>query len=102
MVSVATTATEGERFSLPPACDGRRVPALDVPVWEDADRSVGVADTSRKLDARDRLFDFCALGTSALDALPWAAFLFLLSGFSGSGHSTSRDRSIRSAGIHSR
>lgn len=99
MASVATSATEGERFSLPPAWEGRRVPAL-----EDWEKSVGVADTSRTLDARERLSfrgAFDVLSFLEVAVLLWALFLLLESGFSGTGHSTSRVRSSLSAWTHS-
>ena len=87
MTSGASTEIEGSLFSFPPACDGLRVPATD-----DTDNSVGVADTSRMLDALGRFFEvFCALDaldTSTLSVLT-AAFFVFASAFSGAGHSTS-------------
>lgn len=52
MVSVATTATEGEAWSAP-VCDGLLVPVFDV-----CETSVGVAETSLVLEARERLGAF--------------------------------------------
>ena len=79
-----------------PANDGRRVPALDD--WE---ASVGVAEGSLTLDARDRFGALFAFEGSAFAAVLLVVFFCFVSAFSGRGHSTSLDRSMRSAATHS-
>lgn len=79
------------------AIDGRRVPAFD-----DWDASVGVAEGSLTLDARDRFGALFAFeGGSALAVALLVVFFCFVSAFSGRGHSTSLDRSMRSAATHS-
>lgn len=80
-----------------PANDGRRVPAFD-----DCDASVGVAEGSLTLDARDRFGALFAFeGGSAFAVVLLVVFFCFVSAFSGRGHSTSLERSMRSAATHS-
>lgn len=72
-----------------------------MPAFDDCDASVGVAESSLTLDARDRFGALFALEGSAFAVVLLVIFFCFVSGFSGSGHSTSLDRSIRSAATHS-
>jgi hypothetical protein len=62
---------------------------------------VGVAEGSLTLDARDLFGALFAFEGSALAVVLLVVFFCLESGFSGRGHSTSLDRSMRSAATHS-
>jgi hypothetical protein len=92
---VATVRVAGSRFSLPPWWEGLRLLLAEL--------SRGVSDASRVGAAvRGRLLcDFWWLVESAFDGC-CAVFCFdFASGFSGMGHSTSWERSSRSAETHS-
>lgn len=73
-----------------------------MPALDDCDASVGVAEGSLTLDARDRFGALFAFeGGSAFAVVLLVVFFCLVSAFSGRGHSTSLDRSMRSAATHS-
>lgn len=81
-------------FSLPPALEGRCA-LLGMLVLVDSE---GVAEISRSSLLRERLRFFLSFAEGSFFCEEEA---FFLSGFSGAGHSTSLEKSIREAGIHS-
>jgi len=84
-------------FSLPPALEGRG--ALP---WTLIEESSGVPEISRlSLDWARFGFFLSLISFLVGCAFGGAAAVFFFSGFSGAGHSTFCDRSIRSALIHS-
>jgi hypothetical protein len=62
---------------------------------------VGVAEGSLTLDARDLFGALFAFGGSAFAVVLLVVFFCFVSAFSGRGHSTSLERSMRSAATHS-
>ena len=96
--SMGVSMPPSSRFSFPPALLGRGV-LRSLPALAER-KSTGVAETSRE-SVLERGFLFWNEAAFEGGALV-TAVVFFLSGFSGAGHSTSWERSIRSAVTHSK